>query len=432
VIAVAVALGGAGCGDEVSHENIDRWRGTEKGPAKLVAALRGAKNEVDLRAHAAQNLIQIGRWEEVNTTFENVDPSSQRAIAAKLAGRLRADASVPEGYSPSRVHVAAKDSLFEIRGYADDPTRAAIDEYLAEWLAANYADRVARGRVPGGIIVRTIGARAAPRLLADARSLIAAAPNAEGAIPMLGDELLKALATTGDGEAVSLLVDLAGKAHAEPSLQRRAMAALYVAYVENTERPMLDPATLAPHVEALAKIARDESQPGGNVNDAVALIAAAGAPACVDPLVGLIKEPREEPAFLWLAVQKGLVCGGAAGFGAMVEAIPTLTSHPRGILEKYLWDKARALGPEGQVAESSRKLLGSSSWVSRITGVELLGMTGSKADAAAVRELANDRTVLKHWWDEVGRGVEQKAPRRPVPTIGQVALEVAKKLEMKR
>jgi len=83
------------CGCEgVSHESIDRWRQTEKGPGKLDKALRSSDNAADLRAHAGQNLIQIDSFEKVKSALDAMDDRERHEVLAELAPRLWEDARI--------------------------------------------------------------------------------------------------------------------------------------------------------------------------------------------------------------------------------------------------------------------------------------------------------------------------------------------------
>jgi hypothetical protein len=410
-------LAGA-CGGEVSHDEIDKWRTTKKGPAKLKEVVAATARDADLRAHAAQNLIAMGAWADVKDALE-ADPKQRGEVVAKLAPRLQQSATVPEGYAPAAQHAAAKDALFRIRAYADEQTRGAIDEYLADWLAVSYYDRAGRGTVAGATILKTIGKVAAPKLLTEARSVIAAVADEQGRVRMLSDDLLLGLAYTADSAAVAMLIDMAAQPHEDETLQRRAMGALYVAYIEDLEEPRPNPTALKPQVARLAQLARDRDQLPSNINAAFDLMAAAGPPECVAPMVSLVDEKRAEEAFLWLAVQKGLLCVGAAEADKIVEVIPP-RAYERAILEKYLWNKMKTLEPTAVLADSCRRMLGSINWVARVTAVEILAEIGQKSDAASVHALATDKTQLKDWWGDA---------KRPSPTVSAIAQEVAKKLE---
>ncbi len=420
-----VALTAIACG-KVDHDSMDEWLETEKGPGKLRKALANSKHDADLRAHAAQNLIKLGEFTAVKERLADAPESERGAIVEKLVPRLKKDATVPEGYQPSPAASAAKDALFLVRDMATPQTRDGVDDYLADWLGVNYEDRMNRGRVGGELIVRTVGARMGPKLLPRARSIIASPPDDKGRIKMMKDELLVGLAYTGHPEAIGLLIDLAGQSHPEPSLQWRALSAVYHVYVKNVEPPFVDPAGLKPHVGKLAAIANDYDQEGRAVNAAVALLGHAGLPECLDPMLTMVKAPRDEKAFLWLAVQQGLICAGPAELAKIVEAMPQDRDYQRGILEKYLWDKMLDLEPRHEVGKACRSMLSSDSWVARVTAVECLAKLGKKGDADAVRALASDSANLRGWWGDQSE-VPKKDRKNPIK-LGTVAQEVAEKL----
>lgn len=432
VLAIALAgLVGIACGDEVNHGNLDEWKTTVKGPGKLKKALQGSY-AADLKGHAAANLVLIGEWADAKATLERLDEGERRKIVGDLAPRLMKAATAPEGSAPSPIHASAKDALFDVRGWADDAMREQIDAYLADWVTVNYFDRSARGRVEGTDIVRAVGKRAAPKLLAEGRSILAAPPDAEGRIKMFSDELLLALAYSGDPEAAGFLIDVASVEHKEPTLQKRATRALVVAYVEDTTEPRPDGhEALGPHADKLARLVLDESIDGAARNNGMQLLAAAGEPECVQPLVSLVQTQNMSAGFFWGAVQQGLLCVGADGVAQIVEAMPQeRPDYERGILEKYLWDKMRALDDKPALQKSARAMLESTSPLARVTGVELLSVIGGKEDAERVRALAGDKTVLRGWWGKQ-EGVPKKELKKD-PPLGQIATEVAKKLESSR
>ena len=115
----------------------------------------------------------------------------------------------------------------------------------------------------------------------------------------------------------------------------------------------------------------------------------------------------------------------------VVDALPPGRSYERGMLARYVWDEITAHTARGVIAQRARTLLESYSWVSRVTGVELLARLELKASAGAdakkIRALASDRTVLKGWWGK--QNDEPKAKVKPDPTLGQVATDAAKELE---
>lgn len=432
---VLCALGAlAGC-DKVDHDNIDKWLETENGADKLKKALRSSDNDTDLRAHAAENLIlhPEGQFVEVKDAFENMEESEQNSIMAQLVPRLweKATSGPDDPMKVSQTNIQAKDAMFELRQYADEATRGKIDDYLVDWLTKFYEGRAQTGRVSGRTIVREVGKKAAPKLLEEARSMLVKPPGAGGERLKLGDELLVALAWSGDPQAAGLLMDMVSKDYKDESLPKRAIAALHEAYVEPvTGTPLPAHDALGPHMTQLADVAKNESLPGVMNNDAIELIAAVGPPECIQPFVDMAALPTVRRDFRWTGVQRGIRCGGAAAIVPILDTVPTNNWYERGLLEKYIWKEILAAPGGAKVAEQVRLLLTSQSWVARVTAVEVLGeMSAGKEtaaeDAKRIRALAGDRTVLKEWWGKPKDG--QK--KRPDPTLGSVASEVAGRLE---
>jgi hypothetical protein len=431
LVLVALAPALAAC-ERASHENLDRWLSTEKGVDKLREAVRDPDLSTELRAHAAQNLIihVENLFPVAKEALEDMDDDERREVMVELAPRLWESARIArEKDVPTPVQAQAKDALYELRGLANDDTRRRIDGYLVEWLAGGYYEgRATVGRVSGRTIVRQLGPIAAPKLLESARRLLIRPPDAEGARVRVDDELLVALASTGETEAAALLVDMVVKDYKDPTLPKRALAAMHEAYVQPTAgQPVSARPALVGQIDRLGTVARDENLPGVMNNDAVDLIAAVGPPECIPPFVELARLPSAQQAYRWVGIQRGLRCGGAQAVVPIVEAIPDVIPYERALLEKYVYKEILAAPGSAKVAEQARLLLASKSWVARVTGIEVLGALKQRAtaaqDAERIRQLAKDRTVLKGWW-----GPQKDVPagkKKPDPTLGRIAEEVA-------
>jgi hypothetical protein len=166
-------------------------------------------------------------------------------------------------------------------------------------------------------------------------------------------------------------------------------------------------------------------------NDAVALLAAMDATECIPVFARMIGYPSDQAQYRWMGTQHGVKCGGEQGIEAVTSALPTTVNYERGMLSKYLWDEILVLADKKKIARAAQAMLQSKSWVSRVTGIELLGALGKDGDVAdnikKIRALANDGHVLKNWW-----GKQEDVPKseqKPTPTLGQVASDVAKSLE---
>jgi hypothetical protein len=421
---VAVSLA-AVCGcEKVSHENIDRWENTEKGAGKLRDALTGDHSD-ELRAHAAQVLIRTGELDYVLEVLDAEEKGERAAIMPLLVERLARDAALESELSrPQPHHVAAKDALFELRDRAPPEVRSSIESTLIAWLTGGYYEgRSKSGRTSGRRIVRAIGDAAGPALVAAARRVLDRPPDAEGRRARLGDELLGSLALSGHPGAIGLLLDLVEKPQLDPSLSRRALDALEVAYIRPKGIERASGEALEPIAGRIAALAGDAEQPARVADVAIALLAAIG-PACRQHFVDLVSHPHPNESFRWAALQNGVRCGGVEAVVPLVNALPERAEYSRVKLDKYLWREIMALPEKRAVAARARELLGAESWVGRVTGVELLGklqLRGqTEADADLVSRLAGDTARLRGWYPKN----EQKTD----PRLGQVASQVAREL----
>lgn len=422
----ASAFGVAGC-EKTTHENIDKWIGTRKGPSKLEEAVGNSDLAPDLRAHAAQNLIiALRKDDDVLKILERTPDKQRQAVLAALAPRLWSDARI-EGTMdrPSERQTAAKDALYFLRKLANDANRATIDGYLTDWLAGGYYEGRARsGRVYGEVILRAIGPPAAPKMIDAANSMIAGGFK-------LGDNLLLGLAATGAPTAVGKLLDLADANLKDDTLPERVFVSLYNVFVRPEDFEPPPASALAPYVDRLAKVILDEGESYDVVDIAIHLVAAVGMPKCLGPLVAMVSFPHSNARFRWIGAKRALQCGGLAAVEPVIDAFPKAGSYRQIDLEDGLWGPIVASGSKAEVADLARKLLTSDSWLARLTGVEVLGklrVRGSaEADAELVQKLADDKTVLKKWWGDQ-TDVPKKERKRP-PTIGSRARKVAKELE---
>lgn len=425
VFAVLAAIAFSGC-SSVDHDAIDQWMQTDNGAAKLEAAVANTELSDELRAHAAANLIFIAEPEMAVAALEDIPEAERAAIMDQLTQRLWEAAKIENRLDrPTTLQVRAKDGLFAVRSVAPKTVRTKIDGHLVEWLAGFFEGRSETGLFGGEVIIRAIGESAGPKLVAAAQAVIAA-PAKDGRRQRLGDELLRGLAYSGNTEAVALLLKLTRVEDRDPALPGRAMSALYQAYVEPVGTEPANPAALAKNLDALVEISRRADAPGQVINDAVALIGAAGMPACLEPLVAMVGYLHRDEAYRWMGAQQGIRCGGAEAIVPVIEALPEKASYSRGILNKYIWQEALAAAPAAAVAAAAEKLVASESAVARASGAELLAQAAAKSGdrqtrqtaASVIGGLTGDESVLRGY---DGKGDDS--------TVGEVATKLQSELQ---
>ncbi|MCE9578857.1 MAG: hypothetical protein K8W52_37375 [Deltaproteobacteria bacterium] len=421
IAAVAVALMG-GC-EKTNHENIDKWMGTQNGPDKLAKAMTSGDLEPDLSAHAAANLIKMGKDTEVRAAIEGLPADRRTLVVAKLTDLLKDLARIEgEMTMPSALQVSAKDVLFDMRKLGDEPTRQAIDAILMDWYTGGYYEgRASLGRHLGATVVRVLGAPAGDKLT-HAANVIIAQPAKGNVRTKVGDELLLAMAASGNPESVKYVLDIYHMDRGDPTLAARCASALYRAYVDPGGLfDVADPAALVPSLDRIVEVAQDESQPPGVTNDAVALIRAAGMPSCLDPLVRMIPNPDRQRR--WVGANNALKCGGVKAIAPVAAALAPDSGYDREELSGAVFEEIAKMTPRDQVVTEARTLLDSPSWVSRWIGVEVLALVKSKEDAPRLSKLAGDKSKLAGYWG-AQEGVDPKA-KKVDPTLGARAAELA-------
>ncbi len=433
-VALVLLVTAAAC-EKVTHENIDKWKGTEQGPKKLERALKDAKLDADLRAHAGEALVQIDKLAVVNDTLKAMGDDARSAIVEKLTARLWNDAKFTEqDQKPTAHQVKAKDALFELRVLASGKSKDEIDGYLLDWLTDGgfYEERAVEGNHHGDEIGKTLGERAAPKLIAAARHILDTPPDKDGRVLPFGKNLLAGLANTGSADAVGLLLDLVEHPRKlQDTLAGEAMQAMYVAYcndpVDHPDEPAVSPHGLLPNAKRFEKLAVDPETP--NRNEIHEILAKIPKPDCIPPLAELTGMGDEMPGHL-RAVQYGLACGGADAVIPLAMNLPA-DAFEEGVITKYFVmmipeaERPKAAGPARALLSDPK-----ATWVAKDVGIEILAVVGGKADAAKVRELAKDKSKLKGWWGK--QDDKPKKEQKPDYTLGERAAAVADLLEKKQ
>jgi hypothetical protein len=424
VLTIAVALlFAAGC-EKTNHENIDKWTRTSKGPGKLKQAMADEGLDADLSAHAAANLVKMQQDNEVRDALEKMSPGRRQQVLAKLAPRLWDLARVEgENTLPNAQQIVAKDALISARKHADDAQKQQIDNYLTDWYAvSSYEARAGVGATLGAAVMRMLGPPAGKKLMSVANSVLAA-PGQDKVKNRIGDELMLGLAASGNTEAVKFLLDLVKLDRGDDTQGKRAISALYKTYVDPGGLfEIASPEPLVSSLDQLVSLAKDDSISGQVINDAVALIRAVGAPACVAPLLGMVKTPHRESRFKYVAAYNALKCGGAKAVTEVVRALPDQGAYVKEELQGSISGEIARLSPRDQVLAALRELLKDKSTVARWVAIEALAAMKSVEDAPKIAALSGNKDKLVGYWGE--RNPENK----PDPSLGQRAKELSEQL----
>ncbi|MGE0869701.1 MAG: hypothetical protein AB7P03_14145 [Kofleriaceae bacterium] len=425
-IAVWISLVGLSTGcEKTDHDTIDKWTQVEGGPDKLAKAVANEGIDADLSAHAAANMIKMGKDADLRAAFTTMSPPRRSQVVAKLAPRLWDIARVEEETKlPSGLQVSAKDALFALRTMAEDPAlKTQIDAYLTDWYAvASYEARAQVGANMGATVIREIGPAAGKKLMAVANTVIAA-PGQGAQKNRIGDQLLLGMAASGNPEAVAYILDIAKMDRGDPTLSKRAFNALAIAYSDPKQQLIkpVDPQALVPNLDALAAIAKDESMPPSVATDAIELISATRQPHCIDPLVGMIRHPHPNAYFRYTVVQHALVCGETDAILKVVRALPDEAPYEKESLVGSIAKPIAKLSPRAKVLAAVRELTQDKGKLARWVAIETLAEMKSAEDLPRISAMTRSPEKLTGYWGESQEGKED-------PTLGQRAKELASAL----
>jgi hypothetical protein len=425
VLLIAVVVLATGC-EKTDHDSIEKWMHTANGPAKLRKAVVDEAIDADLSAHAAANLIRHGDDRAALAALETLAPARRAAVVGRLAPRLWEIARVEnEKDLPGAPQVTAKDALVRLHPWADPAVRQQIDGYLIDWYCVtSFEDRAKAGAIRGPAVMRLVGPAAARKLISVVNTVVAA-PGQGATKNKIGDNLLDGLAATGSPEAAKYVLDIARMERGDPTLAKRAISALFEAYVDpGGAFEIADPEALVPNLAAIVALARDDAQPARVTNDAVALIRALGAPRCFPPLLGMIGVPHRSADFKFVVANNALTCGGTRAIVEVVRALPDAGTYAKAQVTHKISGEIARMTPRDQALAAARTLLTDRSTIARWVGMEALTAMKSTDDAPAIAALATSRERLPGYWGDQAAG-------QPDPTLGQRAKELAATLGVK-
>src|SRR5262245_3041447 len=163
----------AGC--KVTSTDIDAWKGTRKGPGKMVAVVLADKFEMPLRTYAALELVEMERQDvdgvaEMQRAIQKLEPDTRGKVVESLADGLielmnkPAAKPSPDGGPPAH-QVRAKDAAFLLVSSANPQVREKLTRAVVGWYTADFNGRSLSGNFSAEQVVRGLGASAARSLV---------------------------------------------------------------------------------------------------------------------------------------------------------------------------------------------------------------------------------------------------------------------------
>lgn len=392
-------IGSLAC--EVTSEKIQRWKGTQKGPAKLRAAVRDTELKQKLRLEAAVALAEINLVQPLTEDFKSLDPKDRNGLGDPLADKLLAKMKGANATATTRAQMQAKDALFGLRASLGAAAQAKIDTQLVSWIASDWAAR-AGGEHSAEKIVRTVG-KPAGKVLAEkigsqpkvvvpmaeligkvgaqadrdaaADRLIALAKKADAP----GEQIYTALSKVGSPHAREFLVEQGQKG---PTQQRIWALLALKAYPDRA---------LVPKLAAIAADSKEEKRIRAGAFEALEKI---DSKATARALAEILAKDSEE-IVRYRAAEALVGCCKANGVAKLLNGLSPRYTYKKTDVVDYIEKDIKGLG--GKVLPPLRAALGSKSWIARAVAVRVLGDIGKKKDLPAIEKLFNDRTKLKGW-----------------------------------
>ncbi len=169
----------SGC--KVTSDDIEYWKGTVKGPGKIVAVLSSERYPLELRTQAALALIEmerndvsgVGELQRALQALQSTNPEvTQQVVDGMVPGlqaMMRGGESAPgtEEGGPPLSQQRAKDAAYILIAYASPASKQQLMSAVIGWYAVDFADRSLSGDYSAEQVVRSLGAPAAG-LLVDA------------------------------------------------------------------------------------------------------------------------------------------------------------------------------------------------------------------------------------------------------------------------
>jgi hypothetical protein len=168
---VAILLALSAC--KVGAEDIEYWKGTVKGPGKIVSVMLADKYPIDLRTQAALALVDMERTDRDGTndlqqglTRLEDDERNQiiTGMVPGLEGLMKQVDPSASGAASSR-QIRAKDAAFVLITHAPPDVKQKLTDDVIAWYMEDFNGRSLAGNYSAEQVVRALGPAAAKELI---------------------------------------------------------------------------------------------------------------------------------------------------------------------------------------------------------------------------------------------------------------------------
>jgi hypothetical protein len=450
-------LGSTGC--RVTENDVETWKGTVKGPSKMVAVLLAEKYDLQLRTKAALALVEMQRSDldgtgELLATLQKLDPATREKVLTGLVpglAKAMSEGKVEPGTEPPPGQIRAKDAAFALISQAapSAETRKGLTTALMAWYVTDFDGRSLAGAYSAEQVVRQLGASAAGSLVdaLNARSpqqaliklaeLIAQVGDVEtkkraahklveievemnGApfLDWLKQQINSQLAATPGTKVDPARVDKTALLNRDkfiddgviPAMRHLAdqpeIANRLLAIAQDSAGPdnrrtralqALQGKAREEHLDALLKIALDPKAPTSVRDYAFDRVGDTQSARAIPALWPLVQDATDQ-RLRWRAGELVLALGGTsvlAEFISKLPAGPDVKYEPEE-LEGYATRLGQMTPLPRQVAQAQ---LSSPEWHARVLALQFFARKGTQADIRLLEPLVGDGAATKgaHW-----------------------------------
>jgi len=192
----------------VTGEDVEKWKGTVKGPGKIVAVMVSDTYPLELRTQAALALVEMERQDvdgvdELQGALQRLEPDTRHKVIGALVGPLEkmlqggdSTAPVEENTPPDPRQVRAKDAAYLLIRDATPENRTRLMKAVVQWYVQDFNGRSLAGAYSAEQVIRSLGTPAASLLVdaLDAKMPPQALVKLSSLIAELGNDEAKAAA----------------------------------------------------------------------------------------------------------------------------------------------------------------------------------------------------------------------------------------------
>jgi hypothetical protein len=161
---------------KADSDDVEYWKHSVKGPARLAAVIGSDRYVPELRTEAALAMVEMDRSDVdalslLRKSLDDLraeDPASSQAIVSGMVPRLETLLSAganPDENGPDRVQVRAKDAAYMVIPYAPEQQRDELIRSVVRWYSTDFEGRSLAGDYSAEQVTRALGAEAAGQLV---------------------------------------------------------------------------------------------------------------------------------------------------------------------------------------------------------------------------------------------------------------------------